>query len=386
MNLERKIVKNGLDHLSFLVCEKPLEAYNSFKQIIKDLTFESFERFLDSLVLLSLDGDKEKKNVLTFLTLLFDLSYPYGNKKRSFILELVERKIIDTLSYSSPNHEIYFVLNDKSELEYLRTHRDSKEYVLVVDALQFPQDGKNSLARFVVEAYEKGWKNFILYNLRGHRFVGSGLENSEGVRIDIYGDSGDYLASGLNGAEIFLHGSAQDQVANLMRSGKLVIFGDVGQAFMYGSKGGKVFVLGNAAGRPLINAVADVRVVINGTCLDYLAESLMGGTVILNGIRLEEDKIYELNTPYPGNNLFSLASGGVIYIRDPYKKVDEAQLNSGKLTELSEQDWSNMLPLLKENEKYFNISIKDLLKVGNEIRRPEEIYRKVEPVKPKALT
>ena len=46
---------------------------------------------------------------------------------------------------------------------------------------------------------------------------------------------------------------------------------------MYGAKGGSVYVLGNAAGRPLINSVGRPRVVINGTCLDFLAESFMAG-------------------------------------------------------------------------------------------------------------
>ena len=57
-----------------------------------------------------------------------------------------------------------------------------------------------------------------------------------------------------------------------------------------------MYVLGNAAGRPLINAVGRPRVVINGTCLDYLAESFMagdplngGGFVVLNGIEFDED-------------------------------------------------------------------------------------------------
>jgi len=49
--------------------------------------------------------------------------------------------------------------------------------------------------------------------------------------------------------------------------------------------------MGSVAGRPLINAVGKPRAVINGTCLDYLAESFMagdpldgGGFVILNGV------------------------------------------------------------------------------------------------------
>jgi len=42
-------------------------------------------------------------------------------------------------------------------------------------------------------------------------------------------------------------------------------------------------VYSNAAGRPLINAVGKPRVVINGTCLDFLAESFMAGNPLNGG-------------------------------------------------------------------------------------------------------
>ena len=45
-----------------------------------------------------------------------------------------------------------------------------------------------------------------------------------------------------------------------------------------------------------------------------------GGFVILNGIRFDDDgKIVDQPMPYPGSNLFSLASGGAIYLRDPFQ-------------------------------------------------------------------
>ena len=143
-----------------------------------------------------------------------------------------------------------------------------------------------------------------------------------------------------------VHNDAQDQLAQIMKEGKLVVYGSVGQTFLYAGKGGHAFVLGNAAGRPLINAVGKLRVVINDTCLDYLAESFMagdplngGGFAILNGINLnDQGQIVELDTPYPGGNLFSLASGGAIYIRDPRGKVSEEQLNSGEFSSLEERD------------------------------------------------
>ena len=161
---------------------------------------------------------------------------------------------------------------------------------------------------------------------------------TQGVRIDVYGSSGDYLSSGIDGMEIYVHNNAQDQLCQIMKDGKLVVFGDVGQTFMYGAKGGSAYIMGNAAGRPLINAVGKPRVVINGTALDYLAESFMagdplngGGFVVLNGIGFDDNdgSIKDLETPYPGSNIFSLASGGAIYVRDPHRKLVDEQLNGG---------------------------------------------------------
>ncbi|MGC8604074.1 MAG: glutamate synthase, partial [Desulfomonilaceae bacterium] len=196
------------------------------------------------------------------------------------------------------------------------------------------------------------------------------------------------------GMEMHIHGNAQDQIAQIMKDGQLVIHGDVGQCFMYGAKGGSVYVLGNAAGRPLINAAGHPRVVINGTALDFLAESFMagdplngGGFVILNGLTIDEDgNIAFLDRPYPGSNLFSLASGGAIYARDPYHKIIEEQLNGGSLAELGEDDWELILPYLRENEKHFGISVERLLTVDGVLKNPKDVYRKVFAVPLSVLT
>jgi glutamate synthase domain-containing protein 1/glutamate synthase domain-containing protein 3 len=262
---------------------------------------------------------------------------------------------------------------------------------LVIDATGFAAEGSDSLALFVVRAYSLGWREFILYRCRGHRFLGCGLhQKSDGVRIHIYGSSGDYLASGLDGAEIIVHGNGQDQLGQIFGRGTLVVYGDVGQTFFYGAKGGTAFIMGNAAGRPLINAVGSPRVVINGTCLDYLGESFMagdpltgGGFVILNGIRRNDHaKIEDLPTPYPGSNLFSLASGGAIYIRDPRKILDDDQLNGGEYAELRDEDWALIEPYLHENEKLFDISVEHHLLRG---QMPSAVYRKIRPAISDAL-
>jgi glutamate synthase domain-containing protein 3 len=244
-------------------------------------------------------------------------------------------------------------------------------------------------------ACQAGWKRFIVYRLRGQRFHGAGLGAvTDAIRIDLYGSNGDYTASGMDGLELHIHGNAQDQVAQIAKRGKLVIYGDVGQTFMYGAKGGEVYVLGNGAGRPLINAVGRPRVVINGTCLDFLAESFMagdplagGGFVILNGIEFDGDgRMVPQATPYPGSNLFSLASGGAIYIRDPYLKVVERQLNGGAFSPLGDKDWRLIRGYLEENERLFGVRVQDLLTVDGQLRTPQEVYRKVSAVKLSVLS
>jgi len=267
--------------------------------------------------------------------------------------------------------------------------------IYLLDAADFPPEGDDSAARLIVEAVELGWRRFVTCNWHGGRFCGCGLEpGSAGVQIDVYGSSGDYLGSGLQGAEVYVHGSAQDQVGQILKAGKLVIHGDVGQTFMYGAKGGEAYVLGNAAGRPLINATGCPRVVINGTCLDYLAESFMagdplngGGFVVLNGVTSNaHGQMVPQPTPYPGGNLFSLASGGGIYVRDPHRMVTEDQLNGGAFAPFTEADWSLIYPTLRENERLFGIRVEALLTVVGKLKQPQEVYRKVAAVKLEALT
>lgn len=330
---------------------------------------------------------------LEILTLLNNRRYDCGEKKRSVVLQII-RRAIDSILKSVPSitdngsshiRQINWDTRDK-----IRAPKDT-ETTLVIFAGNFPPEGKDCDAGLIVRAYELGWKRFIVYGLRGQRFTGCGFgSDTSDVRIDIFGSSGDYVASGIDGMEIYIHNSGQDQLGQIMKAGRLVVYGDVGQAFMYGAKGGEVYVLGNAAGRPLINAVGRPRVIINGTCLDFLAESFMagdalndGGFVVVNGIEFDKKgRVVPQESPYPGSNLFSLASGGAIYIRDPHHKLIKEQLNGGYFTEPCEEDWQLIRPYLEKNERLFGISIdRDLLTVNGVRRAPEDVYRKVSAAK-----
>jgi glutamate synthase domain-containing protein 1/glutamate synthase domain-containing protein 3 len=335
------------------------------------------------------DGDPARERALAVVTLLMDRRYPTGALKRSAMLALLDRTLAALVEHIRRRPSAGFV-GIGSE-EPLRAPGDA---TAVVDARGFASEGPSSLARAVVALRERGARRIIVTNVRGQRFIGCGLgPDSRGVRIDVYGGAGDYLASGLDGAEVVVHGSAQDQLAQIMKEGRLVVYGDVGQTFLYGAKGGEAFVLGSAAGRPLIGAVGRVRAVINGTCLDYLAESFMagdplrgGGFVILNGVTFDEDgNLRDLEEPYPGGNLLSLASGGAIYVRDPWRQVSEDQLNGGELVPLGDGDWDLIRPYLEENERLFGIPIERLLGLEGRPLSPKNAYRKIRPTRHQAL-
>jgi glutamate synthase domain-containing protein 3 len=326
------------------------------------------------------------------LTLLNDRHYPTGNKRRSHILHIV-RTELDLLFKSIPKLNskekegiTYRLLDFETRIDLRKPKDDEK--TLVINSKLFPPEGNECDATYLVNAFKMGWRDFIVFNCAGQRYLGCGLgPETHDVSINVYGSCGDYLASGIDGLNITVHGNAQDQLGQIIKEGKFVIHGDVGQTFLYGAKGGSVYVKGNAAGRPMINSVGRPKVIINGTSLDFLGESFMagdphnkGGFVIVNGLKFDEEgQIVPLPEPYPGSNLFSLASGGAAYIRDPHRKLVIQQLNGCIFTPFTEKDWELILPYLLENEKLFGIKISDLLTVEGKRLKPTRVYRKVAP-------
>jgi len=328
--------------------------------------------------------------MLEDLTRLRDGHWDARGQRRSVVLDLLDRAIVQLLDAlpgpagSGNGMDLRLTWAD-AEAQRVPDCPGSGA-VLVVDARGFPPEGPQGVSRLIVAAHRRGWSRLVVYGCRGDRFIGCGLgPGRAGTRIDVYGSSGDYLGSGMDGAEIYVHGDAQDQVGQILNSGRIVVFGEVGQTLLYGAKGGEVFVLGSAAGRPLVNAVGQIRAVINGTCLDYCAESFMagsqlgGGFVIINGLGFDgRGEVIGLEQKYPGNNLFSLASGGACYINDPYRTVSETQLNGAEFTTFRQTDWSVINPYLRINEELFGISIRhDLLRVDGLLKWPKEVFRKV---------
>jgi len=367
-------------------------AFDRATEHVPGLTVDAFRTLLEELRAKAVAaGPRAVRSWIECLTLLLDREYPIGGKRRAALRAVLQEELF-ALFRSLDRVAGFRLVGYPSRAELAPA--SFPDAILLVDARGFPPEGDDGLGQFVVDAYRHGWMRVIVFDCTGQRFLGCGLgPNSQGFRLDVYGSPGDYLGSGLDGAEVYVHGNGQDQLGQILKSGRLVVFGDLGQTFMYAAKGGEVYVKGNTAGRPLINAVGKPRVVINGTALDYLAESFMagdplsgGGFVVLNGIRVRDDGVVEdLETPYPGGNLFSLASGGAIYLRDPRRRVSPDQLNGGMFDTLGDEDWELIRPYLEENERLFGIRVKDLLTVDGVRRPPHVVYRKVKAVPLKVL-
>lgn len=381
-----KLTPSGLDFPPPPVAQQ----FTWFKQQILDWDYDQIISFLQG-VEHNAQKQGDWQSAIELLTLMMDRRYDTGKLRHSSLLSLIDHTfsgLVETLA-KHPGKGFCFIAAGMKLPSPAHPGQ-----IAVIDARGYTPQDETSVSRELQRLYHKGFTRFMVVNTQGHRFIGNGLgADTQGVRIDVYGSPGDYLGSGLDGMELYVHNNGQDQLAQIMKSGKLVVYGDVGQTFMYAAKGGEVYALGNAAGRPLINAVGKPRVVINGTCLDYLAESFMagdplngGGFVILNGITFDEqNKIIDLDTPYPGGNLFSLASGGAIYVRDPHKMVGSEQLNGGEFAAMTEVDWDLIKPYLMENSRLFDIPIERLLNVAGKMLEPDQVYRKISPRAVRAL-
>src|SRR5690606_24627655 len=199
---------------------------------------------LDWLVGQAVAGDGAWHMAWQVLTLLRDRPLAAGHKKPASILTLVDealRKLFAAVPLLAEAVE--------SPLSRRRVTWDTRQalltagagQLLVMDTAAFPPEGDESAATWLVKAGERGWRHIIAYNWHGGRFAGTGFGPAgAGLRLDLYGDIGDYAASGIDGAEVHLHTDGQDQLGQIMKDGKLVIHGDVGQTFLYGAKGGEI--------------------------------------------------------------------------------------------------------------------------------------------------
>jgi glutamate synthase domain-containing protein 1 len=367
------------------------DLFDFIKKHIPEWDYEIIASLLENLQYRVEKNKATRPDIIEVLTLLMDKRYPTGGHRRSNLIALFEKTLfnvfdeIPLIESSLDSAYCLITFNERNKLQ----SPQHPSHIIVIDVSGFAPEGADGTCQFLETVYQKGWRNVIAYRFNGQRNFGAGLITRDKMKINVYGRTGDCLAAFADGPEFYVHESAQDSVAYCFKSGKIVIYGDVGKTFEYGAKGGITFILGDLIDRPLINSVGDTTAVINGSCKDYMGESCMAarGFTILNGVSFDDHGVLvEQETPYPGGNLFPLAAASAVYLRDPRRTVGEDQLNGGRIISLSKEDWEKILPLLEENENFFGIRVEDLLTINGVQRKPQEVYRKIVPVEVTALT
>ena len=205
------------------------------------------------------DDSKTRAAAIELLTMLHDRRFPTGDKRRATVVRVLEDDAGPAVRHRSALRRARQprsgVGSPGTRAIASRPRSPARSCSASTPRASRPR-ATTATRCFCARPTSSGWKRFIVYRLRGQRFhgVGSGrghrrrahrpLRLQRRLHRQRHGRPG-----------VHIHGNAQDQVAQIAKRGKLVIYGDVGQTFMYGAKGGEVYVLGNGAGRPLINAV-----------------------------------------------------------------------------------------------------------------------------------
>jgi hypothetical protein len=195
------------------------------KDSISGFTPDQLRFCIETIRGYALKSDDSRQAVISALTLLNDRRFNTGAIKRSslqHVIKIALDGIFDATPMITETTNSGFCRINFATREQLRAPH-GHEKILVIDAEHFEPEGDLCDAVMMVKAFKLGWKQFVVYKYRGQRFTGCGFgPATKGVRIDIYGASGDYIASGIDGMEIYLHGNAQDQLGQIMKEGKLL--------------------------------------------------------------------------------------------------------------------------------------------------------------------
>ncbi|MFQ6114928.1 MAG: glutamate synthase, partial [bacterium] len=166
-------------------------AYKIFQYLTDGVRGWDYADFLNHcriLARIANESDLVKTKVIEGLTLLRDRHYHTGHKKRKWLLAIIDQsleKIFSSLPRIETHSEGRYILLESGDRKELISPANP-EQILVINAQGFPPEGEDSVARLMVAAHEKGFKQFIAYNLKGDRFLGCGLgPNTNGVRIDL---------------------------------------------------------------------------------------------------------------------------------------------------------------------------------------------------------
>jgi glutamate synthase domain-containing protein 3 len=191
-------------------------------------------------------------------------------------------------------------------------------------------------------AVAKGEKDITLSGINGQYYIGDGLKGKD-VNITMDGVPGNDMAAFMDGPTLRVKTNAQDNIANTMNSGKVIVEGHAGDVLGYGMRGGKLHIRGDVGYRIGIHMKGQKKqnpvIISGGTAGDFFGEYMAGGILILLGLSMN-------GGPIVGDYLGSGMHGGKIFIRGEVDK-DRCGAEVGIL-ECDEADIKELRGYLKE--------------------------------------
>ncbi|MFQ5752713.1 MAG: hypothetical protein ACE5HI_12015, partial [bacterium] len=316
----------------WLKFRKAEKLFSYVKANLKNWEFNTFRWLVESLGNYARTDD-QLTLVIAALTLIKDRlqSIEVGNgkclKKRASLIQIVTDELDNIFDHIPPlsngdTKRRYFRLTAKMQNQVFDCDDPGK--ILVVDATGFASEGHQSLARTLVQAFNEGWRKFIVYKITGQRYLGTGFGlHTHDLKIHLYGSPGQDSANSMMGGTVYVHADAQNDMAKIIHSGTVVVHGLAGNTGIYGAKGGEIYVRDSVGTRWVINSVSSpagpgLKVVIVGSAMEYLAESLMGGMVLMLGLEWDENgTLRRKYLPFAGNSILAGASAGKVIVYDP---------------------------------------------------------------------
>jgi glutamate synthase domain-containing protein 3 len=133
----------------------------------------------------------------------------------------------------------------------------------------------------LVRHLDRGCPSLRLTAALGQRLLVSKLRGPWGATIEIQGQAGPELATGLDapGLTVVCRGSAGDGAASGLKAGRVLVLGGVGTAFGYAQRGGLAMVAGTAGARAGLGQLGGDLILI-GRAGPLAGERQSGGRII----------------------------------------------------------------------------------------------------------
>ena len=231
----------------------------------------------------------------------------------------------------------------------------------------FVIDAKDSHYRVLNEqiyrAIEQGYRQIILENVCGQRYIGDGLRGTK-TQITIHGTPGNDLAAFMDGPQITVRGNAQDGVGNTMNAGQVVIYGHAGDIAGHAMRGGRIFIREDVGYRVGIHMKAYKNlfpvIIVGGTARDFLAEYMAGGLLVVLAIPHHDNRAKtHTQEEIVGDFVGTGMHGGSIFIRG---NLDTRKLGKEvALAEPSDEDMNILKPHLHDFCRYFGLDMEKIL-------------------------